>query len=185
MKASIREIVGIVLVCLVVFLGLQFVLQSFRVQGTSMEPSFHDSEYLLVDKLSYRFGSPGRGDVVIFHNPDFPSELFIKRVVGLPGEKVEIKGGSFYINGMELEETPDFAPVPNSEGYSVTVPPDQYFVMGDNRSNTAGSHTFGPVPQDYIVGKVWVCYWPPSDWGLSPDYSISLQQVILTSLGAI
>lgn len=178
-----REVAGIVLVFLVVFLGLQFVLQSFRVQGTSMEPSFHNSEYLLVDKLSYRFGSPERGDVVVFHNPDYPSELFIKRVVGLPGETVEIKGGLIYINGMEMEESPDLAAIPYSEGYSITVPSNHYFVIGDNRISTAGSHTFGPVPADYIVGKVWLCYWPASDWGLSPDYSVSLQQVVLASLG--
>lgn len=183
MKVRRRDIIGVILLILVIFAAAQFSLQSFRVQGVSMEPSFHNKQYLLIDKLKYRFGSPGRGDVVVFHNPQSSGELYIKRVVGLPGEKVEIKGGNIYINGIELVEDPDFAAIPHSDDYSVTIPPKHYFVIGDNRSNTSGSHIFGPISEEDIVGRVWLCYWPPSEWGLSPKYSTDLEEVITVSVG--
>lgn len=185
MKVSKREIIGVILVILIIFAGAQFSFQSFRVQGVSMEPSFHNKQYLLIDKLKYRFGSPGRGDVVVFRNPQYAGELYIKRVVGLPGEKVEIKKGNLYINGIELNEDPDFASIPNLDDYSVTVPADQYFVLGDNRGNSSGSHIFGPVPEENIVGRVWLCYWPPSEWGLSPRYSVDLEEIITVSIGSL
>lgn len=135
-----------------------------------MEPSFHDGEYLIVDKLTYRFTSPSRGDVVVLYNPEVPSQLLIKRIVGMPGETVEIKGGELYINGDKLEETPEFALIPYHDSLT-TVPQGEYFVIGDNRTATTGSHIFGPVPRKDIVGKTWLSYWPLRDWGLSPSYA--------------
>ncbi|RLC96509.1 MAG: signal peptidase I [Chloroflexi bacterium] len=177
MSGRAREIFWMVLVMVVVFVGVQMSVQSFRVDGESMEPSFEDGQYLIVDKLTYRFHSPSRGDVVVFHNPQYYDELYIKRVIGLPGERVDIRQGRVYINGAELQEVPQWASIPNSEGYSTTVPEGEYFVLGDNRSNSSGSHTFDTVPEDYIVGRVWISYWPPSDWGLSPSYSAEMAQV--------
>ena len=135
-----------------------------------MEPSFHDGEYLVVDKLTYRFTSPDRGDVVVLYNPEIPSQLLIKRIVGMPGETVEIRGGEIYINGDKLEETPEFAGIPYHDSLT-KVPEGEYFVVGDNRTATSGSHIFGPVPRKNIVGKTWLSYWPLHDWGLSPSYA--------------
>lgn len=171
-RVNALEIVRFLLVFLVIFVGVQLSLQSFVVDGVSMQPSFEDNEYLVVDKVTYRFRSPDRGDVVVFDNPQNPdAPPLIKRIVGLPGETVEIRGGYFYIDGNKLEETPTFSPVTGYEGYSVTVSADHYFVIGDNRSNSTGSHIFGPISEELIVGRVWLCYWPPSQWGLTPEYS--------------
>ncbi|OGO08482.1 MAG: signal peptidase I [Chloroflexi bacterium RBG_13_60_13] len=169
-RAGIIQVILTVIIILVVFTAVQFTMQSFRVEGHSMEPTFPDGEYIVVNKLTYRFGSPQRGDVVVFRNPQMPDHLYIKRIVGLPGDTVEIRGGRIYISGSVLEETPDFAGI-LCEDYSVTVPDDRYFVVGDNRTATSGSHTFGLVPRDNIVGKTWICYWPPREWGLSPSYA--------------
>ena len=184
-RVNLRQIVQVALVTLIIFAGLQFTMQSFRVQGTSMQPSFHNEEYLLVDKFTYRLSSPARGDVVVFHNPQYPSELYIKRIVGMPGETIEIRRGSLYVNGVQLEEEPSFARIPQVDTYSVTVPPGYYFVMGDNRINSSGSHVFGPVSEDYIVGKVWIRYWPPSEWGLSPDYSVDYEPITTVALESL
>ncbi len=184
MKPSRSEIIKIVLVFLILFGAVQFSLQSFRVEGASMEPSFRNNQYLLVDKLRYRLGSPGRGDVIVFDSPQSSEGTpLIKRIIGLPGETVEIKEGNVYINGRELVETPDFRPIPYSGTSSVTVPPDHYYVLGDNRGNSTGSHIFGTVPRDNIVGRVWLYYWPLSDWGLTPEYSAEPQSIVTASYG--
>lgn len=182
LKSNAREIIAVVLVLAVVFGGVQFAMQSFIVQGISMEPSFHDNEYLIVDKLRYRFSAPARGDVIVFQSPQYENELYIKRIVGLPGERVEIREGQLYIEGIQLEEDPDFPPIPNSDTYSLTVPQDNYFVLGDNRRNSTGSHLFGAVPRDNIVGRVWLSYWPLSDLGLSPGYSTDLESIVTASV---
>ena len=174
LKTSIVQVILTVLIILVVFAGVQFTMQSFRVKGESMEPSFHSGEYIIVNKLTYRFSSPKRGDVVVFRNPELPDELYIKRIVGLPGETVEIKAGEIYIDGHVLEERPVFAEI-LYDNYSVTVPDGKYFVVGDNRVATSGSHTFGPVPRQNIVGKLWISYWPPREWGLSPSYAAAVE----------
>ncbi len=181
MRINLRETAIMVFILLLLFGGAQFSIQSFRVQGNSMEPSFHDSEYLIVDKLSYRFGSPSRGDVIIFHNPSMPSELYVKRVVGLPGERISIRDGRILVNGIPLEEDPAFEAVPsNYDDYSTMVPLDSYFVMGDNRRTSSGSHIFKSVPKENIVGRVWIRYWPWSEISLSPSYSAGLEQVFVT-----
>jgi signal peptidase I len=167
---NIRQVILLILIFLLIFGMVRFSVQSFKVEGESMEPSFHNNEYLIVDKLTYHFRSPARGDVIVFHSPQSDGVLLIKRIIGLPGENVEIKGGELYINGYQLQEKPDFPPIPYPD-YSVTVPRGQYWVIGDNRSNTTGSHIFGPVPRHNIVGRVWITYWPRSDWGFSPKYS--------------
>ncbi|MBM4461989.1 MAG: signal peptidase I [Chloroflexi bacterium] len=167
---NLRQVILLILAFLLIFGMLRFSLQSYKVEGSSMEPLFHNREYLIVDKLTYHFRSPARGDVIVFHNPQSNGVLLIKRIIGMPGEKVEIKGGELYINGYRLQEKPGFSSIPYPD-YSVTVPKGHYWVIGDNRSSTTGSHVFGPVPRSKIVGRVWVTYWPPSDWGFSPKYS--------------
>jgi signal peptidase I len=165
---NVREILIMVLIFLVVFATVQFSVQSFRIDGPSMEPSFWEDDLIMVSKLSYRFGDPQRGDVIIF-DPPFPSNYpFIKRVIGLPGELVEIEQDRIYIDGRLLEETPDMG---RSRDVSVLVKKGHYFVLGDNRDNSSDSTEGWTVPRENIIGKSWMTYWPPSEWGFSPDYS--------------
>jgi signal peptidase I len=174
LRTSIVQVVSTIVIILFVFAGVQFTMQSFRVEGWSMQPSFQDGEYIIVNKLTYRFSSPKRGDVIVFQNPEEPRRLYIKRIVGLPGETVEIRDGEISIDGRALEESPAFAEI-RSEDYLLTVAEDEYFVVGDNRIATSGSHTFGPVPRQNIVGKTWLSYWPPREWGLSPSYAAAME----------
>lgn len=158
---------------LVVYL---FFAQPHQVNGQSMVPNFQNGEYLLTDKISYRFGEPKRGDVVVFHAPDSancPEGTgcdFIKRVIGLPGETIEIKDNAIYVNGTKLEEDyiPDTFPTQPgafTQGRVVTMGPDEYFVSGDNRPYSSDSRAWGPLPRENIVGKTFFAYWPLSILG--------------------
>jgi len=173
-KTNIRQIVAPILIVGVVFLGVHYSFQSFTVSGTSMEPSFTNGEWLLVNKLSYRFGSPKRGHVVVLKVPQISSQPYIKRIIGLPGEWIEFKDGKIYIDGSELEESADFPPIADEYEYSLEIPEDHYFVLGDNRPVSGDSRYIGTIPKKNIVGKVWISYWPPSEWGLSSGYSTEL-----------
>lgn len=143
-----------------------------------MEPDFHNGQYLLVNKISYHFGSPNRGDVIIFRYPLDTEKIYIKRVIGLPGEIVEIKNGQIYINDKRLDEPDELDEIDyerNANYGPVQVPEDSYFVLGDNRPDSSDSRGGWYVPAENIVGKVWLCYWPPGEWGLSPAYSATLK----------
>lgn len=173
MKKTVIQALLVFLVVMVVFGGVQVTMQSFRVEGRSMQPSYENNDYIIVDKLTYRFSSPGRGDVVVFHNPSAPDQLLIKRIIGMPGETVEIRQGRIYIGGDMLEESPDFSRLPYDD-YLLVVAADEYWVVGDNRQISSGSHTFGTVHRDDIIGRARVSYWPPEHWGLSPSYATSV-----------
>lgn len=158
---------------LVVYL---FLMQPHQVNGNSMYPNFEDREYLMTDKISYRTGEPKRGDVVVFHAPagaHCPAGTgcdFIKRVIGLPGEVVEVTNGKIYVNNKILDEyylPEEFLTYPGSYTASgpIVVPPGEYFVCGDNRSHSSDSRAFGTVPKANIVGKVFFRYWPPNTAG--------------------
>jgi signal peptidase I len=135
-----------------------------------MEPNFQEGECIMVNKVSYHSSGPQRGQVIIF-NPPFESEYpFIKRVMGLPGETVEIKDGKVFINGISLAEEYIMAP-PNYTMPATEVPENEYFVLGDNRNNSNDSHNSWTVPRDNIIGKAWFTYWPPSKWGVVKHYS--------------
>lgn len=172
MKINLREILIILLIFLVVFTVVQVSLQSFRVDGPSMEPTFEDNQFLMINKLTYRFQSPQRGDVIVFWPPFRSDYPFVKRIIGLPGELVEIKHGRIYIDGDLYEEAPQMESTPRA--ISLLVPKDNYFVLGDNRDNSNDSSGGWTVPGSNIVGKTWICYWPPSGWGLTPGYSFEL-----------
>jgi signal peptidase I len=174
MRPIIREIIQIVLLALVVFFALHFLVQNFRIEGTSMEPNLHDRQYVLVNKTAYWFGKePKRGDVIVFQAPDQPQYDRIKRIIGLPGEEVEVKkDGSVYIDGDLIEEP--YLPSPNPGSYTGkwTVPEGEYFVMGDNRSVSYDSRSGGPIPRGNIIGKAWLVIWPFGDWGFAPNRAV-------------
>jgi len=131
-----------------------------------MEPNLHTDQRLVVEKVSYRFHGPRRGDIVVIRVPSQGEELLIKRVVGLPGETVEIRDGRVYIDGQLLDEPYASGSTRQGRTAQVVVPPLHVFVMGDNRDHSNDSRAFGPVPIDNIVGRAWLSYWPLRDAGL-------------------
>jgi signal peptidase I len=176
----ILEFVQSIVLALSVFVLLYlFVAQPNEVKGSSMLPNFTNGEFLLTDKLSYQIGSPVRGDVVVFKAPQSePCAAdeceYIKRIIGVPGDKVMVKGGSVYLNGKLLDQKflpSDFISDPGTfsqEGVEKTVPSDQYLCFGDNRSHSRDGREFGPIKRDSIVGKAFFKYWPINSVGLVP-----------------
>lgn len=161
------ELLKIVLVAFVIIIPVRyFILQPFYVKGASMEPNFHDNEYLIIDELSYRLHSPKRGDVVVLRNPSLSSEFFIKRIIGLPGERVIVSDGHVTItetNGVNgvLNETTYLPKGRLTFGnIDVILADKEYFVMGDNRPASLDSRSFGPVTQESIIGRTAVRAWP-------------------------
>jgi len=163
-----REIVETLLLTVVIFVLVNAITGRFRIDGSSMEPSLHDGEYVIVNRVTYRLQPPQRGDVIVFQREG--SREFIKRVVGLPGETVEVRGGHVLVNGVALNES--YIAQPNA--YTMEprkISPNEYFVLGDNRNNSSDSHNWGTVALNTIDGKAWVIYWPLKDWGIVPHYS--------------
>jgi len=166
-KSVVREIIETVILTVVIFFLIQMVVRNFRVVGNSMEPNLHDSQYLIVDKISYRLAEPQRGDVIVFEPPNRPGEDYVKRVIGLSGELVEVRNGQVFIENQLLEEP--FAVYPGSYSMSPRrVGANELFVLGDNRNSSSDSHNWGMLSKDKVVGRAWISYWPPSRWGLIP-----------------
>jgi signal peptidase I len=164
--AWFRELAESVLPALAIVLVVNiFVGQATRVEGQSMEPNLHNKERLIIEKVSYRFHPPRRGDVVVVHPPRRSTVPLIKRVIGLPGEIVEIRDGQVLVNGAVLEEDYLDRPTPGAMEPRL-VPEENVLVLGDNRDASNDSRTFGMVPFSDIIGKAWVRYWPPSRAGL-------------------
>jgi len=183
-----RDVVETVILALLIFLAVRAAVQNFRVDGSSMEGSLHNGQYLLVSKATYFkvnlgfldflpfydsgdnpehyiFRPPQRGDVIVFRFPNDPSRDFIKRIVAAPGETVEIKDGLVFIDGNYLKEPY----ITNRAHYSYgpeKVPPKSYFVLGDNRNNSYDSHVWGMLAEENIIGQAWLSYWPFSSFGL-------------------
>ncbi|MFH0913930.1 MAG: signal peptidase I [Chloroflexota bacterium] len=174
MKSFFRDIVVTTLLALAIFFALQATLQSFVVVGNSMEPSFWQGQRLLVNRVAYFFAEPERGDVIIFHAPNRARADYIKRVIGLPGETIEIREGMVYIHSgtkvLPLKE-PYLKDVPAYTFRSGKIPEGEYFVLGDNRNNSNDSHSGWLVQREEIIGKAWVSVWPLEQWGLAPNYS--------------
>lgn len=152
------EMFQTILLALVLYFMIDAVVARVRVENVSMKPTLLPDERLLVNKLAYRFGEVKRGDIIVFHFPANPSEEYIKRVIGLPGDWVQIRENKVYVNGKELSEDYIAAPV-MYEGEWV-VPPDSLFVLGDNRNQSSDSHSWGFVPIKNVIGKALVVYWP-------------------------
>jgi len=163
----VRELLETVLPAILIALLLNvFVGQATRVQGQSMEPNLHTDQRLVVEKVSYRFHGPRRGDIVVIRVPSQGDELLIKRVIGLPGETVEVRDGHVYIDEQLLDEPYTQGSTRSGRIARVIVPPLNIFVMGDNRDHSNDSRTFGPVPIENVVGRAWLSYWPLNDAGI-------------------
>lgn len=151
-----------ILLALVLFVAVRSALQNTRVDGHSMEPTLHDGQYLMVNKLAYRLGQPARGDIVVFPSPQDGGRALIKRVIGLPGEEIYISDGQVYINGARLME-PYLADTRSLGDWGPTVLKEgEYLVLGDNRNNSNDSRNFGPVQKEALIGKAWFSIWPPA-----------------------
>lgn len=166
------DIIQTIVLALSIFIIIYlFLIQPHQVKGNSMYPNFHDGEFILTNKISYRLGSPQRGDVIIFKAP--PGEPcaeieceYIKRIIGLPGDRVKIQNGGVYINGSKLNESylanglyvsPGSYLMENTER---EVPENEYLALGDNRSQSRDGREFGPIVKEDIIGKAWIRYWP-------------------------
>lgn len=173
----VLDIFETLVIALSIFLVVYiFLLQPHQVNGQSMEPNFQTGDYVLTDKISYVFGEPHRGDVVVFeappgaHCPTGTGCDFIKRVIGLPGETVEVKNNHYYINGTLLDEgyiptTTETRTGQYTENRAIKLSEDEYFVSGDNRQNSSDSRAWGPVNKSMIVGKAFFRYWPAESVG--------------------
>lgn len=164
----IGELIHVVVISLAIIVPIRyFLIQPFYVKGASMEPNFYDHEYLIIDEISYRFSAPQRGDIVVFKYPNDPREYFIKRIIGLPGERIVVTDGVVHLfddahpEGYVLDEVPYLDGVTTPGTKDVTLGTGEYFLMGDNRRASLDSRVFGPVKQSFIVGKVWFRGWPP------------------------
>ena len=172
------DFIETIVIALAIFVVVyRFLFQPHQVKGNSMFDNFHDGEYLLTDKVSYRFRPPQRDDVVVFKAPKNEDYDYIKRVIGLPGDQVKVAGNKVFINDQLLDESGYLDPritthagAYTREGQTVTVPQAQYFVLGDNRNNSSDSREWGLVPQENIVGKAWVRYWPVNRLGPIKKY---------------
>ena len=170
----LQTVVMAIAIFMVVYL---FLMRPHQVSGKSMVPNFQDGEYLLTEKVSYRLDQPKRGDVVVFSAPPSRRQDFIKRIIAVPGDQIELRNSDVYVNGKLLDE----AYLPNEfqtdageflrAGKVYTLTTDEYMVFGDNRGNSKDSRDFGPIKKADIVGKAWVVYWPPQDAGVVPGVS--------------
>jgi signal peptidase I len=166
----IWEIIKIVVIALVIVIPVRyFLFQPFLVNGQSMEPNFENGDYLIIDEISYRFHDPQRGEVIVFRYPYDLSKRFIKRIIGLPGETIEIKEGKIFVikeNTEVLEESQYLSKDLETQGnIKVSVPKDKFFVLGDNRQVSLDSRIWGLLPRQNIIGRVYLRLWPFKEIG--------------------
>jgi signal peptidase I len=179
-----REILETIGLTLLIFLAVHFSIQPYRVDGPSMQPGLHTDGLLLVNLLTYDFGSPQRGDVIVLHPPSAPNLQYVKRIIGIPGDTIELTQISVAVDGKVLSE-PYISPLPdgaeeNSNGclefpatgtIDITLSKNQYYVMGDNRTNSQDSRCFGSITRDEIIGKAEVVIFPLDSLHWLPNYS--------------
>lgn len=155
------ELLETIILAVVLYFLIDTVIGRVRVENVSMQPTLHEGEFILVNKLAYRLGDYQRGDVIVFHYPHNPAEDYIKRVIGLPGDHVKIEDGRVFINDLLLNEP--YIASPPAYSNSWQVPEGQLFVLGDNRNQSSDSHSWGFVPFDMVVGRALAIYWPIED----------------------
>lgn len=197
-----RELIETILLTLVIFVAVRTLVVNFRVDGESMSPSLANGQYLLVNKavyfhfdlnairnvipgqnhqgkdVVYLFHPPQRGDIIVFDPPVRSDKPYVKRVIGLPGDRIAVHDNKVWVNGTAIDE--NYISAPPHYTYPLTggdfvVPAGSIFVMGDNRNNSSDSHIFGQVPLDNVIGKAIISYWPPEGFGIIPHerYSVS------------
>jgi signal peptidase I len=164
------DVVQTLLIALVFFLLVNQVTARIRVDGASMEPTLHDGELVVVNRLAYLRHEPERGDIIVLRPPIDPQRRFIKRVIGIPGDTILVQNGEVFVNGILLHE-PYIAEAPLYSG-EWSVGPGEVFVLGDNRNNSADSQNWGNLDQDEIIGKAILIYWPPNQLGLIRHYDL-------------
>lgn len=167
-----RDLGEIVLLIAIIYTFVNLTTARAVVEGSSMRPNFETGQLVIVNRFAYFFSSPQRGDVIVLHNPRNGKEDFIKRVIGLPNEYVQIIEGRVYINGVLLEE-PYIERFCTSCNGTWQLGEDEYFVLGDNRPSSHDSHSFGPIKRSLIVGQAWIRYWPLPDIAIidHPNYA--------------
>jgi len=168
------DIFETLVLAVILFVGINAVSARVRVDGFSMRPTLEDGEFVLVSKLSYMFGTFERGDIIVFHFPIDPREELVKRIIGLPGDHVTVQGQKLYVNGQMLDET-YIAQSPLYSG-DWTVPEGYLFVLGDNRNNSNDSKDWGMLPQENVVGKAVLIYWPPPMWSVLDHPNVAASQ---------
>ena len=174
MRTLLREVLITIVLAVIIFVVARATIQTFVVVMSSMEPNFFEGQRLVVNKAVYFFGEPERGDVIIFEAPSGQQEDFIKRVIAIPGDTVEVKNSAVYVNGVQLDEPYLMSP-PSYTLAALEVPENGYFVLGDNRNHSNDSRNGWFVPRENIKGKAWLSTWPPNTWGAVPDYQLEEQ----------
>jgi len=178
----IREIIETIVLTFLMFLVIRLAVQNFNIDGMSMEPNLHNQELILVDKWSYLFHPPSRGDVIVFVAPPNPTQDYIKRIVGLPGDVISIQDTTVTVNGKQLNE-PYIDPRRQGNPYpsfvNHVVPPNTYFVLGDNRDGSSDSRDWGCVPRQNVIGRAALIYWPlgEDNNGLLPSVASTFSSI--------
>jgi signal peptidase I len=163
---GVLELLQTVVVAALLFFAVNLVTARIRVEGSSMEPTLHNGELVVVYRLAYRWETPTRGDIVVFRFPLDPERRFIKRIIGLPGDSISVRDGQVWVNGEPLDE-PYIASPPRYSG-EWEVQAGEVFVLGDNRNNSSDSQNWGALPLHDVIGKAVLVYWPPEQMGLIP-----------------
>ena len=175
LRQTAQEVGETIILIALIYTLVNLACARFVVEGPSMQPNFGTGQFIVVSRVNYLLGDPQRGEVVVFHYPGNPQEDYIKRVVGLPGETVEIRDTQVYVDGIQLSEP--YINEPCTPGICRDnvweLGEDEYFVMGDNRNHSSDSRAFGAVTRDHIVGEALIRYWPPQDWGIIQGYTWS------------
>ena len=170
----VRDIIITIIIAILIFFCLQVTVANLEVFGICMRPNVEHGDRILVNKITYRFIEPERGDVIVFKPPFNETKNYIKRVIGLPGEAVEIVNGITYvytIDGDKLTLDEPYESEPSTrDSAKKFIPEGQYYVMGDNRNNSNDSRSGWLVPEENIVGKAWLSIWPPDRWGMALHY---------------
>jgi signal peptidase I len=171
----IRDVLEVILISSILFFSINSISARIRVESVSMQPTLFAGDFVVVNKLAYMFGSPRRGDVIVFQFPPNPAQdPYIKRIIGLPGENLRIEDGEVYIDGVRFLEP--YLEVDTLQGGEWDIPEDAVFAMGDNRNNSSDSRSWGMVPYENIIGKALLIYWPPKAWDLLTDsYAVAAE----------
>lgn len=169
-RGLLYELIETVVLIISIYALVDLASVRFYVDGPSMEPNFFTGQRVIVSRVNYMLADPQRGEIIVFESPDRPGidPPLIKRVIGLPNEQIEVRDGLVYINGAQLEEPyiNEAECERNCNVEPITLGPDEFFVMGDNRNHSRDSRSFDAVKHEHIIGEALVRYWPPQDWGL-------------------